>query len=61
MTFAQQIREERNRLNLSQAEAARLLEVSKSTLEKWEQGQTEPILITQEGALARMNKAKPNN
>lgn len=59
MTFAEQLKAERLRLNLTQLEAAALLGVSKSVIEKWEIENRTPIAITQEGALARLKKAKP--
>jgi DNA-binding transcriptional regulator YiaG len=57
--FADQIKNERERLGLTQAGAAALLGVSKSVIEKWESGQRTPLEITQEGALARLRKTKP--
>lgn len=57
MTFAHQLKAERERLGLTQARAAKLLEVSKRSIEQWEAG-SEPLVITQEGALARLKKAK---
>ncbi len=59
MTFADQLKPERKRLNLTQAEAATILEVSKSTLEKWEAGQKSPKALTREGALARLARLQP--
>ena len=53
MSFANQLKQERQRLSLTQAEGAAILEVSKSALEKWEAGQA-PKLLMQEGALARL-------
>lgn len=58
MTFAQKLLAERDRLNLTQAEAAALLATSKSSLEKWEAGVKTPKPLTQEGALARLAKQK---
>ena len=59
MTFAEQLKAERKRLGLTQAQAAALLDVSARVHWEWETGKTEPYAITQEGALARMKKAKP--
>jgi transcriptional regulator with XRE-family HTH domain len=56
MSFADQLKSERTRLGLSQAELATLLDVSKSSVEKWEYGTKTPIPIAQEGALARLQK-----
>jgi DNA-binding transcriptional regulator YiaG len=58
MSFADQLKSERTRLGLSQAELAALLAVSKSAVEKWEYGTKTPIPIAQEGALARLRKTK---
>jgi len=56
MTFAEELKAERLRLGLTQAEAAGILETSKSALEKWEAGTKRPAKIAQEGALARLAK-----
>jgi transcriptional regulator with XRE-family HTH domain len=58
MTFAQQLRTERQRLGLTQAEAAALLAVSKRALEQWEAGERTPLPVAQEGTLARLAKAE---
>jgi transcriptional regulator with XRE-family HTH domain len=58
MSFAEQLKSERTRLGLSQAQLAALLGVSKSAVEKWEYGTKTPIPIAQEGALARLRKTK---
>lgn len=57
MSFAEQIKAERQRLGLTQTEAAGLLEVSPRAIWQWEAGK-EPITLTKEGALARLRKAK---
>ena len=54
MTFAEQLKSERQRLGLSQAELSRVLEVSFEAISKWEREVTTPAEITQEGALARL-------
>ena len=58
MIFAEQLKSERSRLGLTQAEAATILSISKSTLEEWENGTKTPKELTQEGALARLAKLK---
>ena len=58
MTFAEQIHAERTRLDLTQAEAAKLLAIGKRTLEMWESGERTPLLVTQEGVLTRYRAAK---
>jgi DNA-binding transcriptional regulator YiaG len=52
--FAHLLKTERARLGLTQAQAAALLDVSKSVLEKWETTARTPLKITQEGAAARL-------
>lgn len=58
MTFAKQLKSERQRLGMTRVEAARLLEVSASWVDKAERDVREPIKITQEGALARLKQLK---
>ena len=58
MTFSEQLKAHRQRLGLTQSEAAELLEVSASWVDKAEREQREPLKITQEGAIARLSKAK---
>jgi len=59
MSFAATIKQERERLGITQAQAASLLGVSKSVIEKWEADTRTPLAITQEGALARLRKTNP--
>lgn len=59
MDFAHEIKSLREAKNLTQAEAAEVMDVSKSILEKWEKGTRTPLQITQEGARARLNSHKP--
>lgn len=56
MTFADQLRAERDRLNITRHECAEILGVSYSWVEKVERGEREPLEITREGALARLAK-----
>ena len=58
MSFADQLKKERERLGVTQAQAASLLSVSKSVLAKWEIDDRTPLAITQEGALARLRTTK---
>jgi transcriptional regulator with XRE-family HTH domain len=58
MTFAEQLKAHRQRLGLTQSEAAALLDVSASWVDKAERNKRDPLAITQEGALARLSKAK---
>lgn len=57
MSFAENLKSERKRLGLTQAEAAALLGVSPRAVWQWEQGE-EPLQVTQEGAIARLKRAK---
>lgn len=57
MTFPEQLKTHRDRLGLTQAELAAFLEVSPRAVWQWEKG-TLPHALTQEGALARLTKAK---
>ncbi len=47
----------RERLGLTQAELAALLDVPARTHWEWESGNTTPHAITQEGAIARLSKS----
>lgn len=58
MSFANQIRDERERLGITQAQAAALLSIAKRTYCDWEYGITTPPEVAQEGALARLQKIK---
>jgi transcriptional regulator with XRE-family HTH domain len=59
MSFADQLKQERERLGLTQAQAASLLSIAKRTYCDWEYGITTPPEVAKEGALARLRKAKP--
>lgn len=58
MTFADQLRAERERLRLTQGELATLLDVSHEAVSKWEREISTPSMITQEGALNRLKRRK---
>lgn len=58
MNFAKQLKSLRQRIGLTQSEAAELLEVSASWVDKAEREIRTPIKITQEGAIARLSQAK---
>jgi len=59
MNFAAALKSRRQRLGLTQSEAAELLDVSASWVDKAERQIRTPITITQEGALARLSRATP--
>jgi len=59
MNFAKQLKSERERLGLTQEEAAQALSASKSWVEKAEYSTRDPHILLQEGALARLAKLKP--
>ena len=54
MSFADQLKQERERLGITQAQAASLIEVPARTYWEWEAEKTTPYAITQEGALERL-------
>lgn len=58
MSFADTLKSERQRLGLTQAEAAALLSSPDRTYWEWENAKTEPPAIAQEGALRRLKSAK---
>ena len=55
MTFPEQLKAQRERLGLTQAELASFLDVSPRAVWQWEKG-TLPHVLTQEGVMARLNK-----
>lgn len=57
-TFAASLKMQRERLGLTQAEAATLCEVSPRVWWKWENAQGDTLPVTQEGVLARLKFAK---
>lgn len=57
MGFPEQLKTHRERLGLTQAELAAFLEVSPRAVWQWEKSEL-PHILTQEGALARLAKAK---
>lgn len=59
MSFADQLKAQRARLGLTQAEAAAALDVSFEAVSKWERSLSTPSAITQEGAIARLRALKP--
>ena len=56
MSFADQLRDERKRLGLTQAGADAVLETCKGQVAAWESERNTPHILTQEGALARLRK-----
>lgn len=57
-TFAAALKMHRDRLGLTQAEAATLLDVSPRILWQWEQATGNPLSVTMEGVLARLKFSK---
>lgn len=55
--FSSKLKSERLRLGLTQVEAAKLLGISHRAIWQWENGK-DPLALTQEGALARLEKTK---
>jgi len=58
MTFAEKLKTARERLGLTQAEAALVVDMSAEWVSKCERGLTIPPAISQEGAMARLRAAK---
>ena len=58
MTFSEKLRTERERLRLTQAELAAILDVSFECVSKWERSLVTPSEIKQEGALNRLKRRK---
>lgn len=61
MNFATQLKSERERLGLTQEEAAKALSASKSWVEKAEYSSRDPHILLQEGALARLKNLRPKS
>jgi transcriptional regulator with XRE-family HTH domain len=59
MDFAAQLKAERQRLRLTQPEAAEALSLKDRVYWDYENGKTVPPAIAQEGALARLKNLKP--
>lgn len=59
MNFAKAIKAERERLGLTQAECAVILDVSERKLWAWERGRLEPSKTEQHGVLPILQKSKP--
>lgn len=57
MNFPEQLKAQRERLGLCQAELASFLDVSPRAIWQWEKGKL-PHILTQEGAIARLSKAE---
>jgi DNA-binding transcriptional regulator YiaG len=60
LTFAELLRFHRSKLDLSQAQAASLLEVPIRTYQSWELGSNSPNKITQRVVVAILEKVKTN-
>jgi transcriptional regulator with XRE-family HTH domain len=58
MNFAEKLKSERERLGLTQAGVAPLLDVSAEWVSKVERNLSTPRPIAQEGAIARLRKIK---
>ncbi len=57
--FRHLLKDERNRLGITQKQAAAILAMSPRTYEDWEAGYSTPSILAQEGALARLSSATP--
>jgi transcriptional regulator with XRE-family HTH domain len=58
MSFSDQLKKERKRLGITQAQVASMIEVPARTYWEWEAAKTTPYEITQQGALARLRATK---
>ena len=56
LPFSSALKQARNRIKLTQKEAAALLETPPRTYWEWENEKTTPSAIAQEGALARLSR-----
>ena len=56
MTFAEQLKSERKRLGLTQAECETLLSCGTGQITAWERSRNTPHELTQEAAIARLKK-----
>ena len=59
MDFGNKLSSEKDRLGLTLAGLSVELDVGKRTVEHWLKGDRVPLLVTQEGALARLRKKRP--
>ena len=58
MSFADQLKTERKRLGLTQAEADAVLDTCKGQVAAWESERNTPHILTQEGVLQRLRATK---
>lgn len=61
MTFAQRLQHHQDRLGYTAAQMCAALDVGDSTFRAWRNADPKrtPLLVTQEGALARLEKLQP--
>ena len=57
MNFCEQLKVELERLNVTQAEGAKIIGVSPRAVWKWLHGQ-EPLAVTAEGVITRLKKSR---
>ena len=57
-SFAAALKMHRDRLGLTQLALALALDVSAEAISKWERGLSAPAAIAQEGAIARLKRAR---
>lgn len=58
MNFADQLKDERKCLALTQAGADAVLDTCRGQVAAWESGRNTPHILTQEGTLARLRNRK---
>ena len=59
MNFSDLLKAERKRIGLNQTDCAAALDVTLRAFQYWESGEKPPAPLTQEGALARLQKLSP--
>jgi hypothetical protein len=62
MSFAKQLQRHQKRLGYTDEQMCRALDVGNSTFRSWRTGDPKrtPLAVTQEGALARLEKLEPD-
>jgi DNA-binding transcriptional regulator YiaG len=58
MTFAEEIKAARKALKMTHHEFSKILDVSISSIQKWEYGLSEPLEVTKEGIRKRLELTK---
>lgn len=59
MSFSEQLKAERKRLNLSQVKFGEVFEIPRRTVENWETGKIEPPTYVQKLIIEKLQSIKP--